>query len=175
MLVHATTYKNAIELLRSGYLEPNTKTGKERYDEKFNTTFMSVLFDDMKFVDNNPDVLLFFDIETMKRINPKHWTSVWNYGEFSDEPENGVVSVKYDKHKSPSDNIKVWKEVYGKIYTKKKDYVFDKNYNKNEVVFPRRITLKDNLVAIYYTGSQKLEDDKLITKRSELMKLLNKV
>lgn len=171
MLIHETTYKGATEIIKSGYIEPNSVTGYERWDEKFNTIFMTVLFDNLKFVDNH-QVLFIYDNNLMKKIPPTHWTNSWNWGEFSEE--DGVISVKYNKKLSPEDNIKIWNETYNKIYQKKKDFIFDKNYNKNEVVFPKRIPTDSNLVAIYYTGSKPLEHPKLVTSRKDLMKLLNR-
>jgi hypothetical protein len=149
LLVHATSIYALKDILKDGALRPSCETGNARNapslddDSCLDEVYLSVYHPFQKFEDLN-EIAFFFKPDVLKKYKTSHWSPKWWYGEFVDDK-----SIKYDKTKTPEQNIQLWGEAYKRLRTKRGDKNFIPGLQTDEVVMKKAIPLEGNLVAIY--------------------------
>jgi hypothetical protein len=148
-LIHQTSLTNLKKILHDGVLKPSCKTRNIRLgddDHCLDEIYMSVVFPDMRITKQSRygNVIIVFDIDTMKKYNVSHWSPDWYYGDIMDK------SILYNKTKTPIENINLWNSNLNPIKN---------NRWRQEVIFKEdEIPLKDNLIGVFYDGSDDFKD-----------------
>lgn len=157
-LIHETSLSKLKKILQDGYLKSSRKT-----DE----IYMSVLFNDIQIVGKgeHDDILLVFPIEILKKYDTSHWSPEW-LGRYVKG-----TSIRYDKSKTPKENLDTWNSVFHDVRTKKQDFIY-KVRASNEVVFNEKIPISE-VSFIYMNNTVKPTFD--VPKRVSTKQALNKL
>ena len=173
-IIHETKDKYIKNILNDNKL--NRITNEKNFSEELEIphVFASVYFDHYKLQIPNDSsrVFLFFDINLMKKYNPMHYCSLWNFSKFDRE-----YCIKYNKNLSPSQNIKKWQKFTIKKNKGRHNEEAAKIYGPHtfvygEIVFSKDIPLDKYLKCIYCYNA-KWKHPLLITTRQKLKSVLS--
>lgn len=141
LLIHTTSRWSILDILKDGKLRPSCDTGGARYvEECLDDVYFSIFYPFQKFKVAH-DVIFFFKPDILKKYNTKHWNPGWAYGKFVKK-----MSIKYNKKKTPEENIEIWENEYKKYDPVS---VYQSGHPYDEVVVKDTVDLDDSLIAIF--------------------------